>query len=77
MACRRAAVRRSRIAIEYDGAWHGAPGQLARDRRRLNELVAAGWTVLHVTATDLHDPRALVEKVVQLLSRTDRGVVRP
>jgi hypothetical protein len=39
--------------------------------------VAAGWTVLHVTAADLHDPRALVDKVVQLLSRTDRGVVCP
>lgn len=32
----------SRIAVEYDGAWHGQPGQLARDRRRLNALVAAG-----------------------------------
>ncbi len=24
-----------RVAIEYDGARHGEPGQLARDRRRL------------------------------------------
>lgn len=43
-----------RIAIEYDGAWHGAPGQLNRDRRRLNGLAAAGWTVYHITAADLH-----------------------
>lgn len=56
-----------RVAIEYDGAWHGAPGQLARDRRRLNALVAAGWTVLHVTAADLHDPEALVARVRALL----------
>ena len=48
----------SRIAIEYDGAWHGESGQLAKDRRRLNRLVAAGWTVLHVTAADMHDPEA-------------------
>ncbi|WP_222263215.1 endonuclease domain-containing protein [Modestobacter marinus] len=31
-----------RLAVEYDGAWHGEPGQLGRDRRRLNALVAAG-----------------------------------
>ena len=63
-----------RVAIEYDGAWHGKPGQLAHDRRRLNALVAAGWTVLHVTATDLHDPAPLVAAVRQLLAERDRGV---
>jgi hypothetical protein len=41
------------VAVEYDGAWHGRPGQLAHDRRRLNALVAVGWTVLHVTAADM------------------------
>lgn len=43
-----------KLAIEYDGAWHGAASQLAKDRRRLNALLAAGWRVLHVTAADLH-----------------------
>jgi very-short-patch-repair endonuclease len=66
-----------RVAIEYDGAWHGHPGQLSRDRRRLNALVTAGWTVLHVTAADMHDPSALVGRIVELLGRRDRGVVRP
>jgi very-short-patch-repair endonuclease len=66
-----------RIAIEYDGAWHAEPGQLARDRRRLNELVAAGWTVLHVTAADLHDASALIAKVLRVLADRDRGVLRP
>jgi hypothetical protein len=42
-----------RVAVEYDGAWHGAPAQLHADRRRLNRLVAAGWTVLHVTSVRL------------------------
>jgi very-short-patch-repair endonuclease len=64
-----------RVAIEYDGAWHGKPGQLAHDRRRLNALVAAGWTVLHVTATDLHEPQSLVGVVRQLLLERERGVV--
>jgi very-short-patch-repair endonuclease len=64
-----------RIAIEYDGAWHGRPGQLARDRRRLNDLVAAGWTVLHVTAADMHEPTVVVASVRALLGRGERGDV--
>jgi very-short-patch-repair endonuclease len=64
-----------RVAIEYDGAWHGKPGQLARDRRRLNALVAAGWTVLHITAADMHEPGEVVHAVRELLGGADRGVV--
>ena len=57
-----------RIAVEYDGAWHGQPGQLGRDRRRLNALVAAGWTVLHLTAADLHHPDEVVARVRELMA---------
>ncbi|MEH1055758.1 DUF559 domain-containing protein [Micromonospora sp. CPCC 206171] len=39
-----------RVAVEYDGQWHADSDQLHRDRRRLNQLVAAGWLVLHVTS---------------------------
>jgi hypothetical protein len=66
-----------RVAIEYDGAWHAEPGQFAKDRRRLNELVAAGWTVLHVTAVDMRDPDALIGRIRKLLATRefgDRGV---
>jgi hypothetical protein len=42
------------VAVEYDGEWHADPEQLHRDRRRLNQLVTAGWTVLHVTGRRLH-----------------------
>jgi very-short-patch-repair endonuclease len=66
-----------RLAIEYDGAWHGKPGQLAHDRRRLNALVAAGWTVLHVTSADLHEPDRMVAAVRRLLIEPDRGFVAP
>lgn len=52
-----------RVAIEYDGAWHAEAGQFAKDRRRLNRLRAAGWTVVHVTAADLRDLAALVAAV--------------
>lgn len=57
-----------KIAIEYDGAWHADPGQFSKDRRRLNRLRAAGWTVLHVTAADMHDPAGLVAQVRALIN---------
>jgi hypothetical protein len=57
-----------RVALEYDGLWHGEPGQFARDRQRLNRLTAAGWRVLFVTAADLHRPAALVARIAAVLS---------
>ena len=62
-----------RVAIEYDGARHAEPGQFAKDRRRLNALVTAGLTVLHVTAVDLRDPVALVGRVEALLAMRQFG----
>lgn len=48
-----------KVALEYDGAWHGGTEQFVRDRRRLNRLQEAGWRVVFVTAADLHDPARL------------------
>lgn len=62
-----------RVAVEYDGAWHAEAGQFARDRRRLNRLQAAGWTVLHVTAADLRDLAAVVASVRALLASATSG----
>ena len=67
------AFPQARIAIEYDGAWHAAPGQFTRDRRRLNRLVAAGWTVLHVTAADLRTPDGMFAHIRALLARVSVG----
>ncbi|MET0422975.1 MAG: DUF559 domain-containing protein [Actinoplanes sp.] len=39
-----------RVAVEYDGATHATINQLHRDRKRMNQLATAGWTVLHVTS---------------------------
>jgi very-short-patch-repair endonuclease len=64
-----------RVAIEYDGAWHGEPGQFAKDRRRLNALVAAGWTVVHVTAADLRDAEELIARIRALLATRNFGEV--
>jgi hypothetical protein len=52
-----------RIAIEYDGLWHGERKAFLDDRRRLNRLTAAGWVVVHVTVDDLHDPRRLLARL--------------
>lgn len=58
-----------RVILEYDGAHHADPLQMRRDRRRLNDLVSAGWVVLHATASDLRDPRALLNTLRTALSR--------
>lgn len=59
-----------RVAIEYDGQWHGSPEQFHADRRRLNQLVAAGWIVLHVTSQRLHRDFAGVLREVRAALRT-------
>lgn len=58
-----------KLALEYDGLWHGAAGQFAKDRRRLNRLTAAGWRVIFVTAADLGDPEALLARIRAALAR--------
>lgn len=67
-----------RVAIEYDGAWHGESVHVGRDRRRMNRLSDAGWTVFYVTAADLRDPSALVARIRALLARSGKsGSRRP
>lgn len=47
--------------------WH-APAQLRKDRRRLNGLISAGWTVLHVTDDRLrHDLDGIVAEIRAVL----------
>lgn len=58
------ALPEHRVAVEYDGAWHAEPGQLARDRQRLNRIQAAGWRVVSITAAQLRgDPAAVIGAV--------------
>lgn len=55
-----------RIAVEYDGrAVHDREDAFLRDRRRQNDLVRAGWTVLRFTAEDLRSGGARAVAVVQ------------
>lgn len=62
-----------RLAVEYDGAWHGAPLQVGQDRDRLNRLHAAGWDVVFVTAQHLREPRGLVCTVRGALDARQAG----
>jgi G:T-mismatch repair DNA endonuclease (very short patch repair protein) len=57
-----------KLAIEYDGAWHGTAGQLTRDRARMNRLTAAGWRVIFVTAADMRRPEELAARIAAALS---------
>jgi very-short-patch-repair endonuclease len=60
-----------RVAVEYDGTWHADTGQFHRDRRRLNQLAVAGWTVIHVTAVRMHEDFAgVVDEVRAALAAT-------
>ena len=57
-----------KVAVEYDGLWHADSKQFAKDRRRLNRLREAGWTVVFVTAADLHRPDELIARIVAALA---------
>ncbi|MGY1617745.1 endonuclease domain-containing protein [Geodermatophilus sp. SYSU D00691] len=58
-----------KIAVEYDGLWHGERAAFLADRARMNRLTAAGWVVLHVTADDLRHPQRLVARLLALRAR--------
>ncbi len=61
-----------RLALEYDGLWHGGREQFLRDRERLNRLREAGWQVVFVTAVDLRDPVRLISRIAAALAASAR-----
>ena len=44
------------------------------DRRRLNRLTEAGWTVVFVTAADLHHPERVLARIAAALTRATVGL---
>jgi very-short-patch-repair endonuclease len=61
----------ARLVVELDGwAFHSDLDRFQRDRTRQNRLVAAGWTVLRFTWTDLHDrPDSVIATIRVALER--------
>lgn len=59
------ALPAARVAVEVDGwAWHSDVERFRHDRRRQNELVLAGWTVLRFTWDDLTNrPDAVLSQI--------------
>ncbi|MFG1920954.1 endonuclease domain-containing protein [Cryptosporangium sp. NPDC048952] len=47
---------KKKVAVEYDGLWHGEAQQIEPDRERLTALVDAGWRVYFLTNRQLKDP---------------------
>jgi hypothetical protein len=61
-----------RVGLEVDGyRFHAGRQQFDHDRVRGNELLLAGWHVLHTTSTEMRrDPTSLVRAVRSRLSGT-------
>jgi very-short-patch-repair endonuclease len=55
----------ARLGIEYDGVdVHSRVDRFVEDRRRQNDLVEAGWTILRYTHADLRDrPGVIVHQI--------------
>lgn len=62
-----------RVIVEYDGAHHDEPSQLARDRARLNAMRAAGWTVIVVDAAQFARLDATVSLIASVLRDAAAG----
>ena len=60
----------SRLVVELDShRFHGSKGARERDRKRDNQLVAAGWRVIRVTWDDLKErPDEVVAQIVAALA---------
>ena len=55
-------------------AWHHSPDRFQRDRRKQNDLVARGWTVLRFTWSDLTTrPEYVVRQVREALRLGNRN----
>jgi hypothetical protein len=56
-----------KLIVEYEGAYHFDGVQIARDDVRIARLVAAGWTVIRLTAHDLRDMDGVVRRIADAL----------
>ncbi|MEN3299241.1 hypothetical protein [Pseudonocardia sp.] len=58
-----------KLAVEYDGAWrNNEMWALNHDRTRLNQVQAAGWRVVFVTAQLLRTPTEMTNQIQSALA---------
>lgn len=57
----------ARVVVEYEGEHHFDGLQIARDDVRLRRLVAAGWTVIRLSAADLRSMDDVVRRIGEAL----------
>jgi hypothetical protein len=60
----------AKVVVEYEGAYHFDGLQIVKDDARYERLVAAGWRVIRVSAVDLRNLEALVERIAEALADT-------
>jgi hypothetical protein len=53
----------ARLIVEYEGEYHFDGLQIIRDDRRYEQLIAAGWRVIRLSAADLRDMDAVVRRI--------------
>lgn len=53
----------ARLVVEYEGEYHFDGLQIAKDDQRYERLVAAGWSVIRLSAADLRDMDAVVRRI--------------
>jgi very-short-patch-repair endonuclease len=60
-----------RLAIEVDGyRWHAGRARWEHDLGRRNALTARGWSVIHVTSSDIErHPGKTVRVIAEALAR--------
>jgi hypothetical protein len=56
-----------KVIVEYEGAYHFDGLQIAKDDARYARLVAAGWRVIRLAASDLRDIDAVVRRIADAL----------
>jgi hypothetical protein len=59
----------ARLIVEYEGAYHFDELQIRKDDARYEQLVAAGWRVIRLSAADLRDMDAVVARIARELNR--------
>lgn len=57
-----------KVAVEYEGAYHFDGVQIVRDDARIARLEAAGWIVIRLSAVDLRNLEAVVQRVTSALA---------